>query len=79
MMRQGQVGLAEVSAFLGQDEASARNVLAQAEGMGYVREIDLHGATFYRVRLAPKRGRDLPANLWQALESKVEQGEEGGR
>ena len=79
MIRQGQVGLADVVAFVGQDEASARARLAEAMDRGYVREIELRGATFYRVRLAPKRGRELPANLWQALDVKCDQDKEGGR
>jgi hypothetical protein len=35
--------------------------------------------TTYRVRLAPKRGRTMPANLWQALDDKVETDEEAPR
>ena len=45
-------------------------------GKGYVRAIEMRGATQYRVRLAPKRGRTLPADLWAALDDKVEHTEE---
>jgi hypothetical protein len=79
MMRQQQVSLADVAAFLGQDEAAARALLADAQGRGYVREIEMRGATLYRVRLAPTRGRGLPANLWQALDARVEGSEEAGQ
>ena len=79
MIRQRQVSLADAATFLGEDEASARRLLAEAQGKGYVREIELPSATLYRVRLAPRGSRELPANLWQALESKVEQGEDGTR
>jgi hypothetical protein len=42
----------------------------------FVRPIEIGGVIHYRVRLAPKRGRALPANLWQALTDKVEGEEE---
>ena len=32
----------------------------------------MRGVKWYRVRLAPKRGHELPANLWQALNDKVQ-------
>jgi hypothetical protein len=76
MIRQGQVSWADIGTFLGQDEAYARSVLAELIEAAFVREIVIRGATHYRVRLAPKRGRALPANLWQALSDKVEGEEE---
>jgi hypothetical protein len=72
MIRQVQVGLGEVAAFLHRDEEGARTVLAELRDQGFVREIEMRGVTTYRVRLAPKRGRTMPANLWQALDDKVE-------
>ena len=76
MIRQAQVSLADVGAFLGQDEEQTRAVLDDLCEKAYVREIEMRGVTHYRVRLAPKRGRELPANLWQALSVKVEGEEE---
>ncbi len=76
MIRREQVGRAEVAAFLCQDEGRARNLLDDLCHQGLVREIEMRGVTTYRVRLAPKRGRSVPANLWQALEDKVETEEE---
>jgi predicted transcriptional regulator len=73
MLREQHVALAEVAHFLQQDESQARAVLNDLVERGLVREIEMHGATHYRVRLAPKRGRKLPLNLWQALEDKVEE------
>ena len=75
MMRQGSTTFADVVTFLGGEEAQTRLVLADLLGKGYIREIEIRGVTQYRVRLAPKRGRALPSNLWQALSDKVE-GEE---
>jgi hypothetical protein len=76
MIRQEAVALGEVVAFLGGDEGQARPVLADLLDRGWVREIEMRGIVQYRVRLAPKRGRALPANLWQALSDKVEGEEE---
>jgi hypothetical protein len=76
MMRQGQVTSADVGAFLGQDKERTRAVLADLCEKGFVREIEIRGVTQYRVRLAPKRGRALPSNLWQALDERVEGEEE---
>ncbi len=75
MMRQQQVTLAEAMTFLAQDETQTRTLLDDLCSKGYVREIEMHGVTQYRVRLAPKRGRTLPANLWTAIDDKVEHGE----
>lgn len=77
MIRQEAAAFADVVAFLGGDEAQARLVLADLVEKGMIRELEIRGVTQYRVRLAPKRGRALPANLWQALTDKVE--EEEGR
>ena len=76
MTRQGAATFADVVAFLGEDEARARRVLADLLDKGWIRELEIRGVTQYRVRLAPKRGRALPANLWQALSDKVESEEE---
>lgn len=76
MMRQGPVALSNVMAFLNRDETDTRSLMAELCSKGYVREIEMRGVTQYRVRLAPKRGHALPSNLWQALDGKVERGEE---
>ncbi len=75
MIRQQQVTLAEAMTFLAQDETQTRALMDDLCGKGYVREIEMHGVMQYRVRLAPKRGRALPSNLWAALDDKVEHGE----
>jgi hypothetical protein len=79
MMRQGQVTVAEATAFLGQDQERTRVLLADLRDKGFVREIEIRGVTHYGVRLAPKRGRALPSNLWPALDENTEQGREEQR
>ncbi|MBI2864731.1 MAG: MarR family transcriptional regulator [Chloroflexi bacterium] len=72
MMRADEVSLAEVADRLQADETAARARLAELMEKGYVREIDIHGDVRYRVRLAPKRGREIPLNIWSALDDKVD-------
>ncbi len=78
MIRQQAVAFADVVAFLGGDEEQARQVLAGLLEQGRILELEARNAIQYRVRLAPKRGRALPGNLWQALSDRVE-GEGEGR
>ncbi len=78
MMRQEEVGLADVAAYLKKDEPSARKLLADLVERCFIREIHVGGELRYRVRLAPKRGREVPLNIWQALGEKTEK-EEGGK
>ncbi|MGB8644348.1 MAG: hypothetical protein WCF84_03875 [Anaerolineae bacterium] len=72
MMRQQQVDLPGVMAFLHQDEDSARSFIKQLMDKGFVREIEKDGATFYRVRLAPKKGGKLSDGLWNTIDKKVQ-------
>ncbi len=77
MTRQRAVPYAEVVALLGGDEEQARLLLADLVDKGLVRAFEIGGVMQYSVRLAPRKGRKLPDNLWQALSSKVEgEGEE---
>ena len=78
MLRQDCVSLADLIAFLGQDETAVRTTLATLVDKGFVREVEMRGETTYRVRLAPKRGRSMPDDLWRALDDKCERGTEGG-
>ena len=73
MMRQQNVGLAQVAEFLEQDEAVAGATLATLIEKGFVREVKLHGELCYRVALAAKRGRTMPLDVWRALDDKLEE------
>ncbi len=73
MIRQGQVELGDISAFIGQDETCTRTILSDLLEKGFIREIEMRDAKYYRVRLAPKRKHELPHNLWEALNKKVEE------
>ena len=71
MIRHRAAAFSDVAAFLGGDEADTHRVLADLIDRGLILELEIRGALEYRVRLAPKRGRALPENLWQALSAKV--------
>ena len=73
LMRQKSASLAEVIAFVGGDEAVAGDLLNELEQQGFVRRVEIREAVSYQVRLAPKRGRTMPADLWQAIDDKVEE------
>jgi DNA-binding IclR family transcriptional regulator len=65
LMRQGEAGLSEVAAHVEQDEASARTLLADLVAQGFVQEMpnEGKGQPRYQVRLAAKRGRQMPLDL----------------
>jgi predicted ArsR family transcriptional regulator len=71
MLRQAEVGLDDVAAYLQHDEDAARATLATLADKGFVRVMEVRGQPRYRVRLAAKRGRELPTNLWQVLDDKT--------
>ena len=68
MMRQREVSLAEVAAHIGQDERVAHTMLAELTEQGFVREIEVGDEVRYRTQHAARRGRQLPEEIWQALE-----------
>jgi amino acid permease len=67
MMRQGEVGLPDVAAHLGQEEDQALSTLGTLVDEGFVVAVQGAGQPRYQLRLAPKRGRPLPQEIWQAL------------
>jgi predicted transcriptional regulator len=72
LMRQKIASLADLARLMDREEAAARDLLTALVEQGLVREFEQRGVLRYQVRLAPKRGRTMPANLWQALDDKVE-------
>ena len=73
MLRQEEVTLQKLAAHVGHDEATAQAMVAELVEQGFVREMNLKGEQRYHVRLAPKKKRDLPADLWRALDQRLEQ------
>ncbi|MCX6046248.1 MAG: hypothetical protein NT075_14140 [Chloroflexi bacterium] len=77
MMRAGDVGLTDVAKQFGQEDAIMQARLGALIEKGFVRETVIHGVNFYQVRMAPRRKRQLPENLWQALDKIIDHKDEG--
>lgn len=77
LMRSGEVSAAAVAMQVG-DPAQAQSLLAGLIARGFVREASSCGELTYQVRLAPRRQRTLPANIWQALTDKLGKQAGGG-
>ena len=77
MVRQGDVGMDQVMARVQKDEATCRATLADLIEKGYVLQFEIHGQTRYRIRLAPRRQREVPLDIWQCLDDKCEEQEVG--
>ncbi len=70
LIRTGDVSKGAVATYLGQVE-QAQSLLADLVAKGFLREYESGGELHYQVRLAPRRQRELPDNIWQALTSKL--------
>lgn len=71
LMRQDEPGLADVASFINEDEAKTRAMLDELCEKGFVRELQISGKLYYRVRLARRRKSQLSLDIWQALETKA--------
>ena len=73
IMREKTVGLADVSAYAGRDEAATASLLTDFVKQGVLSEIDMHGERRYQVQLAPERKRKLSLDLWAALDEEAKE------
>jgi len=71
MMRQEEVSLAEVAAFIQGDEPTARDMMDSLLAKGFVRTVQTAGDVRYRVRLSPIRGRSSMFDRLRALDDKT--------
>ncbi len=68
MTREGPVSLSEAAAHIGQAQAATRRLLESLVEQDLVQE-ERDGRTLhYSVRFAPRRRRELPDDIWQALD-----------
>ncbi|MFH7245377.1 MAG: TIR domain-containing protein [Spirulina sp.] len=58
---------------LGQTLDQMQPCLDDLQGQGYLYTLDRNGSTYYRVKLAPKTGRQMPTDVWQVLDRDSEQ------
>jgi predicted transcriptional regulator len=68
MVRKKEVSLAEVAAYMEQEEESISTTLNALKEQGFVQELEVEGERHYRPCLAPKQKSRASKNLWQALD-----------
>lgn len=68
MVRQKEVSLAEVVAYMEEEEGVVVTTLNSLKEQGFVQEIDGDGELHYRPCLAAKPKSRASKNLWQALD-----------
>ena len=68
MMRQKDVSLAEIAAYMEQDEESLVATLNALKEQGFVQELNVDGEIRYRPCLAAKQRSRDSKNLWQSLD-----------
>lgn len=71
IVRTGEVSWSTVVARLGTAE-QAQSLLASLIDKGFLREQVIQDEAHYSARLAPRRKRELPDNIWQALTNKLQ-------
>ncbi len=72
MTREGPVSLSKAAAHIGQDQATTQRLLESLVEQDLVKE-ELDGRTLhYSVHFAPRRRRELPDDIWQALDDSDE-------
>ena len=67
IIRHKEVSLAEVMDQTGRDEKGARALLNTLMEQGFAREMTVEGEKRYRPQFGPRRARQLPDQIWQAL------------
>ncbi len=68
MVRKKEVSLAEVAAYMQQEEELVATTLNALKEQGFVQELAVEGERHYRPCLAPKQKSRASKNLWQALD-----------
>jgi MinD-like ATPase involved in chromosome partitioning or flagellar assembly len=68
IMRYQEVTILEVATHIDEEEDAAYTMLESLVAQGFLSKRNLRGKSRYRLRLAPKRKRNLPQKIWQVLE-----------
>lgn len=72
MIRERQVELEAAVAYTGKSADEIQAMLDDMIEKGYVIRFEMRGTTFFRIRLAQKRGREIPLDIWACLDEKCE-------
>jgi hypothetical protein len=68
MTRQGEVSLAEITAYTGGNEWIGQLMVDELIEMGFVQPLEGTGDSRYRIHLAARHGREVPLEIWRSLE-----------
>jgi hypothetical protein len=68
MVRKKEASLAELAAYMEQEEELVSTTLNALKEQGFVQELEVEGERHYRPCLAPKQKSRASKNLWQALD-----------
>lgn len=69
LLRQRSATLTEIANHLAEEEASARSLVEKLATEGFLQETESEGQICYQPCLASRRGRQVPSNIWNALDS----------
>jgi ATP-binding cassette subfamily B protein len=69
LLRRESASLAEIVQLLQVSIEETTQTVDSLVQRGFITETEVDGQLRYRARLAPRRGRHLPAGIWRALES----------
>ncbi len=67
-LRHGHLSLIEMTSKLNMDRGAVQSMLNTFVDEGMVRVVQIKGEQRYRPRMARKRTRKVPTNVWAALE-----------
>jgi hypothetical protein len=68
LMRRGESDLGAIAAFLDEDDAAARGIIADLAGRGFVVESGTGAGTAVAARVIEQRKRRVPSTVWDALD-----------
>ena len=72
IIRTGEASFSDLARQTKLEEQSLQGVLNELVTKGFVRVVETQGGKCYRAQLIAKRGRELPTEIWQALEGTPE-------
>ncbi|NER81892.1 MAG: TIR domain-containing protein, partial [Leptolyngbya sp. SIO1D8] len=72
LMRHYEAAPQIIANHLKQDVEQVQKSLQALVDQGFLKTIEKNGAVYYRVKLAPKSGRQMPKDVWQVLDSNLQ-------
>lgn len=73
LMRHYEATASTIANHLEQDDPQVQSCLQALVERGFLKTLEKHHQTYYRVRLAPKSGRQMPKDVWKVLDEQSQQ------